>query len=394
MGDFSVMYLYSLTYFINSIGIFSNKRSQRIVTMITVILLVFISGTRYYMGGLDVHTYERVYNGVPAVGKVLLYFFTGVSHGVNTNYEVGFLFLCSLIKTLGFSYFGFILIWTLIFYTLMIKGLKQFVSNWAVFIAVFMYKLMFYNTFISIRQGLTIAIFCYMLQFIRDRKWYIYFPLCFLAFWEHNAALILFPLYFITYMPITKRFIRNYALLWAPTWFISDRIDLSNLLYSIAEFIGNTHSVEHWAESQEKISIIHTIECYFVVFLVLLFYEKIFSNERKKEVELVVKLFLMAIPIFTLFREWIVLTRVKDYFVLMYGIIFGYIFDGGTTTVFSRLKTDPLRYDMVGKRNYKIITIAILVLCFVGMIRFVRVFDGGELVRFNSFIFEDVSIFR
>ena len=255
---------------------------------------------------------------------------------------------------------------------------------------------MFYDTFISIRQGLTIAMFCYMLQYIRDRKWYIYFPLCFLALLEHSGAIILFPVYFIVYVPVSKRFIRSFALAMAPTWFISSRVDLSGMIYSVAEFLGNSKG-ERWAESTETISLIHTIECYLVIALVLIFYEKIISNKRGKEVKLVLQLLLVAIPMFTLFKDWIVLTREKDYFVMMYGILLGYILDGGTIT--------PLEYDgegyelyspcsYAGIKNAKIISCIIIAVCFIGMTRFVMVFDGGVLKHFTSFITEGVSIFQ
>ncbi|MFR8238246.1 MAG: EpsG family protein [Dorea sp.] len=390
------MAIYSLTYVLNALGFFTNKRDSRILKILVLLLLIFISGTRYYMGGSDVLVYEGVYNAVPAPGIILKYIFTGINEGVNTNYESGFLLLCSVIKSLGFSYFGFILIWTIIFYTLVVKGLEDFVPNWAAFFAVFMYKLMFYDTFISIRQGLTIAMFCYMLQYIRDRKWYIYFPLCFLALLEHSGAIILFPVYFIVYVPVSKRFIRSFALAMAPTWFISSRVDLSGMIYSVAEFLGNSKG-ERWAESTETISLIHTIECYLVIALVLIFYEKIISNKRGKEVKLVLQLLLVAIPMFTLFKDWIVLTREKDYFVMMYGILLGYILDGGTIT--------PLEYDgegyelyspcsYAGIKNAKIISCIIIAVCFIGMTRFVMVFDGGVLKHFTSFITEGVSIFQ
>lgn len=390
------MAIYSTAYILNALGFFVNKRGRKFIEFIVLLLLVFISGTRYYMGGSDVYVYEGVYNGVPDPGTVLEYLFTGINNGVNTNYETGFLLLCSVIKQLGFSYFGFILIWTLIFYGLMVKGLKEFVSSWPAFFAVFMYKLMFYNTFISIRQGLTIALFCFMLKYIRDRKWYIYFPLCLIALLEHNGAIVLFPMYFITYMPTSKRFIRGFALLMAPTWLISSKVNISSWIIQAAEFLGSSKG-EHWAEATEEISIIHTLECYVIVFLVLLFYEKIISSKREKEAKLVLQLFLVVIPMFTLFRDWIVITRVKDYFVLMYGILLGYILEGGTTRPFAYADDRKRLFSQnshVGVRNAQIISLGIIAACFIGLVRYVLVFDGGVLMHFTSFITEGVSIFR
>ena len=95
-----------------------NKRSKKIINFFVIALLIFISGTRYYMGGSDVLVYENVYNRVPSVSTVLLYLFIGINQGVNTNYETGFILICAIIKRLGFSYFGFTLVFTTLFYLL------------------------------------------------------------------------------------------------------------------------------------------------------------------------------------------------------------------------------------------------------------------------------------
>lgn len=385
------MVLYSITYILNALGFYANEKLSKFLKITVVLLLIFISGTRYYMGGSDVYVYESVYNAVPAPDIVLKYLFTGVNDGVNTNWETGFLLLCSVIKSFGFSYFGFLFIWTILFYALMVKGLKDFVPSWAAFFAVFMYKLMFYDTFISIRQGLTIAMFCFMLQYIRDRKWYLYFPLCVLAVLEHNGAVILFPVYFITYMPTSKHFIFKFSMIMAPMWLFSSKVDLSPWIMRGAELLGSAKGA-HWAEITESISVIHTIECYIIVALILVYYHKIVSNQRGKEARLAIQIFLVSIPMFTLFREWIIFTREKDYFILMYGILFGYILDGKTTMPLSGdeydYRTSP------GIKNAGILSLGIIVVCFIGMARYVMAFDGGELMHFTSFITEGVRLFQ
>jgi len=389
------MYIYSLTYFINSVGFFMAKKDRRLIKVVVVSLLIFISGTRYYMGGSDVYVYESFYNSVPSIKSILIYFFSGINYGINQNYEVGFLLISSLIKTLHFSYFGFVLIYTFMFYALVLKGLKDFVPNWSIFFAFFMYKIMFYNTFISIRQGLTIAIFCYSLRFIRDKKWHVYFPLALTAFFVHRGALVLLPVYFIQYIPLSKKFIRNYALFFLPTILISNHVNLSVFLDSLINFIGFANKSKGWADKTEPINIIHTIECYIVVFLILIFYEKLISNKREKEVKLILKLILLAIPIFTLFRDWIVLTRVKDYFIIFYGVILGYVLDEDSNFVAELENKESVQN--ISKpivSNSYLISLIIILACFIGMMRYAFVFNGGELKYFNSFIFESVSIFQ
>lgn len=391
------MYVYSLTYFLNAIGFRMDKKSANIINYMVIALLIFISGTRYYMGGSDVFIYENVYNDVPKISIILKYIFTGVNDGVNENYESGFLLICSIIKSLHFSYFGFILIFAILFYVLMYKGLKDFVPMWAPFWALFMYKIMFYDTFISIRQGLTMAVFCFSLKYIRDKKWLQYFVWCLIASMIHRGAIILFLVYFVQYIPLSKKTIAWTAAAFLPTWFIRNKVDLGGIIDKIISIIGFAEKSEGWADVTEPISIIHTLECYIMVLLVLFFYEKIISNEKQKEVKLVLQLFLLTIPIFTLLSNWIVMTREKDYFVMMYGIIFGYILDGEITASLNHDKVSgPLyeQYNSVSSNNAKIIALGIIAACFIGMARYVLAFNHAEFWNFTSFVTQHVSIFQ
>lgn len=392
------MYWYSITYLVNSLGFFCRKNERKVIKLLVLILLIFLSGTRYYMGGSDVFVYENVYNGVPSVGVVLRYMLTGVNLGVNENYEVGYLLICSIIKSLHFSYFGFLLVFTCIFYVLMVKGLEEFTPSWSAFFAVFMYKLMFYNTFISIRQGFTMAVFCCSLKYLRDNKPIKYFLCCYIAFLIHRGAIFLFVLYFVRFIPVSKKTVGGIALAFLPTWFIRGFVNIGGLIDSVISIIGFAQKSEGWAELTEPISIIHTLECYIVVILVVVFFDKIMSNKRKKEATLAIQLFMAAIPIFTLLSNWIVMTRVKDYVVLMYGVLFGYMIDSKDNCVLTEQEARKrLMYGgrMKVSKNRIFISLGIVVLCYIGMMRYVMVFDGGVLKNFVSFLFVDgTHIFR
>lgn len=375
------MLVYLSIFALNASCCFIRKHQQALLHIVVAALLIFISGTRYYMGGSDVFVYERGFNQVPEPWIVLKYIFTGINEGVNINYEPGFLLICSIIKYLGFSYFGFTLIYAGLFYFILYKSLRHLIPDWSVFIALFMYKIMFYNTFISIRQGLTVAFFCYMIRFIQARKWKIYFPLCFIAFYFHRAALFLIPIYFIPYIPTSKKAILLIALSFLPTWFISGAVNLGGLIESITSVIGFEQRNRGWSEITETINIIHTLECYLIIACIYLCHDRIFSHPDNKNARLFVQLVLVTIPIFTLFREWIVMTRLKDYLVIFYGAVFAFI----TAYNPNRDRTELAR---------PFITVAVLVASCIGMVRYVLSFDRGHLLHFRSFVFEGVSIFN
>ena len=114
----------------------------------------------------------------------------------------------SICKTIGFSFYGFTLINSIIFYSCLYIGLKRHINNFNFLILVFMYKMFFYDTFISMRQSISIAIFFVALNYIKDKKLVKYIICCVIATLFHNSSIILFPNYLINYLKIDKKKLR------------------------------------------------------------------------------------------------------------------------------------------------------------------------------------------
>lgn len=370
------MAIYSIIFLLNSLSGFVKKNQKKYIIIFVFILLTLLSGTRYYMGGSDVYAYEVYFNNAPDVSIVLKYIFTGINQGVDTSVEPGFILINSIIKSLGFNYFGFTLIISIIFYFFMYNGLKFYVKEWSVVIALFMYKLMFYNTFISIRQGITIAIFFYAIRYIINKELIKYFLICFVAFYIHRASLFLFPIYFVRYIPISKKILFITSIAFLPTIFIRDYVNFENIINNIISTIGFGEKSLGWSESIESVSLIHTFEMYIIIFICIYFYSAL--EDKIPERRIFLQLLLVLIPIFTLFSNWIIFTRLKDYLVICYAILFQLIITS------KKIKNGDL------KMYLKCI---FLFVCFIGMIRYVYVFDNGALINYESFIFQSKSIF-
>lgn len=373
---------YLLTYFFNSFSLYVKKDQRKFVEILGLIFLIFLSGTRYCLAGSDYYVYEGVFNTNASIVNILKYIFTGVNNGVNINYEPGFLLLNSIVKALGFNYHGFILIVAIIFYSFLYCGVKRITNQWGLVSCLFMYKLMFYNTFISIRQGLTIAIFIFGLRYIIEKKPIKYFLLCFICYYIHRASLFIFPLYFCRYLPVSKKILKTVAILFIPTWFIRGVVNLEGPIMSIISFIGFESKSEGWASSMEGISLIHTLECYIIVFLVIYFWDKLDMKDNTQK--MMVQFLLVLIPIFTLLSNWILFTRLKDYLIIVYAILLTYIITRSRTGDLNRVKE---------MKFIKLVRPAFLMCCLVGMIRYVFVFDGGVLMKFDSILFHFLSIF-
>ena len=353
-----------------------NEKEKRIFEISILIFLCIISGTRYNLGGTDYFVYKTVYDVVPTINE---FNFESVQN-INGTFgmEKGYLLYNSIIKTLGFSFYGFTLINSIIFYTCLYIGLKRYIKNFNFFLIIFLYKMFFYDTFISMRQSVSMVIFFIALQFIEKKKPVKYWILCTIALFFHNSAIILFPLYFIRNFKISKKtfMIINivgliFLILNITGIFVFNPINVINILFS-----NNSIALEKsnsYFDITEKISIIHSLE-YFVIAIILYFNYEYIQNKNDKS-KLVINIFIILMFIFTVMRGFVIITRIKDYFLWTYSIILYYLMEN----------------QEIKKKN--IIAILVCVVCLYGYIRYLKSFDNSGLIPYNSYLNDKVSIY-
>lgn len=353
-----------------------NEKEKRIFEISILIFLCIISGTRYNLGGTDYFVYKTVYDVVPTINE---FNFESVQN-INGTFgmEKGYLLYNSIIKTLGFSFYGFTLINSIIFYTCLYIGLKRYIKNFNFFLIIFLYKMFFYDTFISMRQSVSMVIFFIALQFIEKKKPVKYWILCTIALFFHNSAIILFPLYFIRNFKISKKtfMIINivgliFLILNITGIFVFNPINVINILFS-----NNSIALEKsnsYFDITKKISIIHSLE-YFVIAIILYFNYEYIQNKNDKS-KLVINIFIILMFIFTVMRGFVIITRIKDYFLWTYSIILYYLMEN----------------QEIKKKN--IIAILVCVVCLYGYIRYLKSFDNGGLIPYNSYLNDKVSIY-
>ena len=354
------------------------QKHKRIFEIITLVVLCIISGTRYYLGGTDYDVYKNMFEVLP---NIFNFDFSNVHEIYGTfGAEKGYLFFNSIVKTLGFNFFGFTLIHSIIFYTCMYIGLKRYTNNFNLLIIVFLYKMFFYDTFVSLRQTMTIAIFFVSLRFIENKKIIPYFLCCLLAVTFHNGALILFLVYFINKFKLTKKKLVILNCIFIPTLLVSM---LNIPILSSFEWIINIFSSETAIEkatglvnssSTSGIGFLHTLEYLAIMFLVIINYSKIIKQD--KNAEFIIKLFVILLPLFTLFRGYEILTREKDYFLFTYAIILGYL------------------CKMCNKKYSFVTQTVVTIVCLLGFYRDIIGFGNGGLIPFQTYFTKDVSIFK
>lgn len=354
-----------------------NKTVKTILEILTIIILALFSGTRYRLGGSDYGVYEKVFNSAP---KLFEFDFGG---NYLFGFETGYMLLNSFIKTIGFNFYGFTLIHSIIFYFLLYKAMKRYDVDFSFFMIVFLYKSCIFNTFVSMRQSIVIVIFLYALSYLKDGNWKKYLVMILPCYFFHSSSLILVPIVFLRNREFSKKFITIYGLIFLGFLLLNIShlfvFNPSNLIYSIFGRFGNLiNKADYYINSVSSVSInlISSIETYLVWILIVLFYKRVYL--KSQESKTIINTFLLIIPIVTLFRNFEVMIRIRDYFSILFPIVLYYL------------------YSVFEKKSKLIYVMVLFLLSFLGYYRYIYTYDEGEfsLKNYQSYIFKDISIFN
>ena len=346
----------------------ANKRIFCDVLML--LILGSLAGFRN-MGGTDFGVYQSVYENTPYFTDYLSNYAVLHENYFLLNMEKGYIGYISFIKTfLGLSFYGYLVLQAIIIYTCMYIGLKRFTNHWGVFILIFLYKMFFYETFISMRQPITIVLFYLMIPLIYNKKILkYYFVLTFLVLPFHNGSLFLYLVYFVSFFKLTKSRLILLNCVFVPTVIISemgiDPLSSFSFLTDLMDDPVMKYKALTYMSGEETLSIFHTLEYLLVMFLILVNFNKLINHD--KYAPLVIKLFLVLLPIMTLFRANLFFRREIDYFVPMYAIILGYICD-------------------IYKNNKWLVIGSTIIISFYGFIRYILLFDGGDMLPYRSWL--------
>lgn len=371
---FSYMFLYLFILFLCIVCMYATEnassKSRKKFSVFCICLLAIISGFRYETGGLDYLTYRDMYERCPTFP---------MSIGWQENYEYGYMILTSMVKSLGLTFYGWTVVHAGIFYTCLWKGLSRYTDKFGPIMLIFLYKLFFYNTFISMRQSLTVCGFFLIMHLIQERKWWQYLLCAFLLSRLHNGAYMLIALLPLGYVELTKARLIQLNIIFIPTIalgfagvdvmgpigdFLRSNMDNDAAQYRIGQYFDN--------ENLSPIGIFHTLEYFLIMFFVVKKYDEI----RKFEYgEFIIKLFVCLLPLFTLLRGSEILTREKDYFTITYALI--------------AIMLGEINHG----RNKQLIYAFLTILCSFGFIRYFISFDGGELMNYRMWLFEPFCSF-
>lgn len=351
----------------DSKGTFCPNNKDATIVCFFMVLLSCIVGFRYELGGSDYEYYEYFYKKISENKDFLTALY-------DSEYEIGytsFIYLCS--NVLNLSYNGSLLVEAFIFYFLMYLGLKRYIPNWGIFLMLFLYKMFFYVTFVAMRQSLTVAGFFLIMRYLEERKLIKYYASLILVSTFHYGAMLLFVLYPLFGLKLNKKWITVIGIVFLLSTVLSEQTgSLLNVVVTVLRLSQlEDKAAEYSADA--SLNILYTIEYYMLFVLVLIYYDKI--KQKFKYADFSITLFLLAMPIVTLFRSTVILVRELPYFYPSYAILMCYIY-------------------AISQRRKLWFSIFTL-LCLLGFVKYMTQFDNGHFMIYKSWLFNsNIHLFQ
>ena len=311
--------------------------------------LMILTGRPYYKIPLKKgnHNIPFYYCFVPSL---LFAFVFGIRYGVGTDHlnyidsylygsirevEIGYTFLESQFKKNGLHFawlFGFIAFIQITFYISAFKDRN--IYPWLILVMILSCRWLGWCN--GIRQSIAVCLFVYSIQFIEEKKPFLYLPLILLATLFHRSAIILLPFYFIGKIDLFRFKLVPWIVYFIAYYMQQQYIDMDSSFINrnfdvVASFLGyeDVYSVD---TSLEKITfkegessglgvILNNANNFLI--LALMQPAKRFYNSNWFTI--LSNLFLIGLFGVTAFSGIVVLLRPFGYFSLFKGIIMAYL---------------------------------------------------------------------
>lgn len=182
-----VFYLPILFVYLSSIAP-TRKYSQFVASMLMILLVILICGTRYY-SDIDYEPYIDLFNETPSLEKIR---FDDI---IRLYGEPGYLFLSSLVKYFGLDFVSITLLFSLVSISLKILVSSKLVKNYTFLTS--LYLCLHYVTveFIELRWALASSIIILSIYFFMQSRYKLTFMLIMAATFFHYFSLIFLAIF-------------------------------------------------------------------------------------------------------------------------------------------------------------------------------------------------------
>ena len=239
-----------------------------------LVLSVFV-GVSDMLGGYDRYIYGELFDEVAYITHI------GSSYNDATilklySSEFGYAGFNILISSISGNRYVFILLTTLVIYTLYYYSLKKYCINFFFAVALFL-GLMFFFTFTYLRQMIGVGIVWLGVQYIYKRNPYKFIGCVLLAATFHNSAIIVLPLYFV---PL-KRFNTKHIMVFM---FFCLLLGLSAVPSALFSIYGDVADMQlrsiSYADQEVGFRYEYIIEAFIFLYIVIKNYDRIPYTEK------------------------------------------------------------------------------------------------------------------
>lgn len=279
-----------------------NLKRKKIFLSICFLQLFLLSALRSFNVGQDVNTYVNYfYNMRKASWQSFLL--------VDKTMECGYAITNKIISIFTGNAHILLAIFALLLLSFLCKSLLD--NSQDVYLSLYLYITIFffYQSFNQIRQMLAFAIILYGYKYIRKNNLFLWSLWVFVAFTFHFSSIIVFPLYFLRKITITKKTIIIYAV--GTITSIALFQFIGKLMLSKIPRYAPYFSSEYYYDISMN-SILNLIFRISMVAVLFLFYKQVISINRNNLVLYHSILLLLCFQIFSLNNS--ILSRIPTYF--------------------------------------------------------------------------------
>lgn len=279
----------------------TDRRYQHIVSLMLIILISIIAALRYNVG-MDYLSYDEIFNSI--------------KYGNGNDIEPGFYALCRFVNLIGGTSQLMFLVCSIFTLLIYYKAFRFLSNNIVLTLSVFiLFGQMYLNTFNAIRQCVAIAIFCYSIKFIIEKKCLKYLFCIIVASLFHMTALLLIPLYWI----LTKKwnFIVKIFILLVSIYFLPNFILLLISNSSYASYL----TFEKFSTDASFINYLYIV----VGAVIMIFEKKLLLNFQHRNILFNINFISLILSVlFIVFSGTpmtMVVVRLNYYFIIFYAVM-------------------------------------------------------------------------
>ena len=285
--------------------IFPNMpRLKNDIYKVSFFIVYFLFTIKYYYGA-DIHTYVPQYENIPSVAYIL-------AHPFDMRFELGYSIFCSILKSLGCSYWCMTAIISTIYFTAIYTLFKHLQTN-KIFALMILVVIDNNLIFAAFRQCLSVSFFIFMVLSLQKRK-YLETTICALLtiLFHKSGIFVVIPtlLYLLIPNYIIKQYISQILLLLLCVLLF---FPLIKLITPIVELLPlpeqSLESIQHHLLLGRTIQVIFLV--YFTAILCLTYFTK---NLINKIDAIKYTVLIGLILIVCLYQYYYVLTRMRSYF--------------------------------------------------------------------------------